>query len=139
MNKRFLLEPEVAGQLGSNTIINTKNGITIIEKLHYEFDGWLGDDILESTPCFICTDKLLKILEKSTLSGYEVDSCEVSKSTLFEDIYPKRELPAFYWIKITGSETDDFSLSKNGSLVVSEKSLSVLKQVKIANCDITEL
>ena len=53
--KLFVIEPEVAGEIGERTIyenydaITTKGERPIISHLHFVFMGWLGDDILEVT------------------------------------------------------------------------------------------
>ena len=138
MTKYFLLSPEVAGQLGKDTVIDTTVTPPLVEKLHYEFDGWLGDDILESFPCFICTEKLAIRLKKNNIKGYLLDGVTVSKSETFIEIYPDKELPSFYWLKIVGAKDDDLILSTNGSLLVSEKALSVFRQTNINYCDFEE-
>ncbi|APF85630.1 hypothetical protein HI806_01945 [Ralstonia solanacearum] len=51
----FFLEPEVAGALGENTVLDASTHPPRVEKLHFEFSGWLGDAILESFPCVIAT------------------------------------------------------------------------------------
>ena len=56
--KYYMIEPEVAGEIGENTIYDNYDEIInqkkkpIISHLHYIFDGWLGDELLEVTPCF---------------------------------------------------------------------------------------
>ncbi|CDX39985.1 hypothetical protein MPLSOD_40275 [Mesorhizobium sp. SOD10] len=47
----FYLEPEVSGGLGDDTVMDT--GVhppPVVARLHYEFDGWLGDVIVTSFP-----------------------------------------------------------------------------------------
>lgn len=50
-----MIEPEVAGSLGKEKKLDNSVFPPHIKKLHYEFDGRLGDDILESFPCYIVT------------------------------------------------------------------------------------
>ncbi len=50
--KYFVLEPEVAGQLGEQTVMDRSTHPPTIEKLHFVFDGWLGDDIVATFPSF---------------------------------------------------------------------------------------
>lgn len=45
--KFYSLEPEVAGSLGPGTVMDTAVHPPRVHKLHYESDGWSGDDILE--------------------------------------------------------------------------------------------
>ena len=61
------IEPEVAGGLGNETIIDKNYHPPIVKKLHYEFNGWLGDDILESFPCFIVSERLKNEIIKKNL------------------------------------------------------------------------
>ena len=42
----YVLEPEVAGGFGENTILTRTPGKSmLVHKLHYQFDGWLGDPL----------------------------------------------------------------------------------------------
>src|SRR3954454_10828086 len=59
----FALEPEVAGQLGDTTMLDTSVHPPVIQRLEYRFDGWLGDDLLESFPCFVVTERLANELK----------------------------------------------------------------------------
>ena len=84
--KLFVIEPEVAGEIGERTIyenydaITTKGERPIISHLHFVFMGWLGDDILEVTPCFLISEKLKQAIEKSELKGYKFQNIEISGS-----------------------------------------------------------
>jgi hypothetical protein len=154
--KLFELEPEVAGGFGKNTIITNIEKVRqkiekpIINHLHYEFYGWLGDDLLETTPCFIVTTSLLESIRNSDLDGYKFEDIEISKSDEFNQLYPKRILPKFKRIlpqgtvvvsenKIEQWSGDDFCLSQHSTLVVSERALNILRSKNIDHCDIREL
>ena len=100
---------------------------------------WLGDDLLESFPCFIAAEGLRKRLAQSGLSGCRFDAVEVSKSDLFEEIHPDRELPEFAWLRVVGRPAiDDFGLSSDHRLVVSQRALDVLKSFRLDHCDTEE-
>jgi len=137
--KYFLLKPEVAGGFGENTIIDHSVKPYKVIKLHYEFAGWLGDDLLETYPCFIGTTILIEKLNEFGFSGYLTDDVEISTSYEFRQFHPDMILPEFRWIKIYGiARKDDFGLSEEGSLVVSNRVLNILKTFKISQCDIVE-
>ena len=53
--KYYILEPEVAGGFGENTIMDPTSRPPRVTRFHYEFDGWLGDELLETVACFIAT------------------------------------------------------------------------------------
>jgi hypothetical protein len=132
----YALEPEVAGHLGDRAVVDRSVHPPVVQRLHYEFDGWLGDDLIESFPSFIATRGLRERLAESGLSGCQFDDVEVSKSDIFQEIHPDRELPEFAWLKVVGrAGMDDFGLSPDHRLVVSQRGLDVLKSFKLDHCD----
>lgn len=152
----YMLEPEVAGEIGENTIYDNFDDVRYrgaypkISKLHFIFSGWLGDEIIESTPCFIVSDELKRKIEKSELNGYKFQDVEISLSDEFMEIYPDRDMPEFKRLIPNGSvsvdgETynkwsgEDFNLSDKSYLVVSEKALDILNEHNIENCDLYKL
>lgn len=154
--KLYELEPEVAGGFGENTVVSNYDAVrskqerAVIAHLHYEFSGWLGDDILETTPCFIITESLACSIQKSDLKGYILDDVETSVTEEFKELYPEKVLPKFWRIIPQGTvevndkifrnwSGHDFCLSQKSVLVVSEKALAVLEKNKFDYCDVTEL
>lgn len=131
----FKLQPEVAGGLGARTIMDTTVHPPTVSVLEYEFDGWLGDDLLESFPCFILSERVKNLLQENDFTGYVFDNVIISKSDTFNEIYPDLELPDFYWLKIDGKAgVDDTGLSESNHLVVSEGFLKILLQFNLKNC-----
>ncbi|MQM26554.1 hypothetical protein [Glycomyces albidus] len=137
----YLLEPEVAGELGEDTVMDTSVHPPAVTRLQYVIQDWLGDEILESTPCFVVTEHLAGLIEAAGLSGYRLADAEV---VLGEDAEELAEgpidLPKWQWLQLTGTAgADDFGASANGSLVVSERALGVLRQGTLDNCDVEAL
>lgn len=149
----YLLEPEVAGGLGENTTFlddTYQNGVEKISHLHYDFYGWLGDELLESTPCFIVTEALAHTIQNSPLKGYLLDEVEITMSDEFKELYPNETLPNFKRLvplgKVFVEENDyrnwsheDFCLSQDLSFVVSATAFEVLKKHQLNYCDVFEL
>lgn len=135
-----IIEPEVAGSLGEKTEIDNSFFPPLIKNLHYEFDGWLGDDILESFPCYIMTEALRKAIEAESLTGIHFNEVLISKSETFLEIYPDRDLPNFFWAKINGEPyKDDFFITEKNGLAISERAYELIKQYNIAEAEIEEL
>ncbi|GGB42173.1 hypothetical protein [Fictibacillus barbaricus] len=152
----YFLEPEVSGGHGEQTIYGTeenvaKEGISgKIKFLHYEFEGWLGDDLLESTPAFIVSSNLENELKKSEFKDYKLEKCLITMSDVFMELYPNKEIPSFTrfiplgTVEVEGENFKNWSghhfcLSSKGELVVTKKALDFLKKFSIKHCDITSL
>ncbi|MEC8011037.1 MAG: hypothetical protein VX185_09760 [Pseudomonadota bacterium] len=134
------IEPEVSGEIGDNTIVDTFVHPPRVLKLHYQFDGWLGDDLLETFPCYIVSSSLAKKIELAQLTGFVLGDVEISKSKQFEELYPKKELPNFYWLKVIGKAgKDDFGISEDYRLIVSSKAINTLQKGKIEMADLEAL
>lgn len=131
MSNYYAVEPEVAGGWGESTVFTTVPGKgVVVQRLHYKFDGWLGDELLESSPCFIVSQRMADEIERAGLTGVQFDLVEVTVSEQFKQLYPDRGLPKFLWLKVEGSPgRDDFGITSGLKLVVSERALDVLKRV----------
>ncbi len=130
---RFIVSPEVAGELGADTVMDTSVHPPRVSRLHYELHGWLGDDLLESFPVFVVTDRLARALRGSDLSGWRLGPVQVTKSDEFEELHPDRELPGFFWLQVDGDGAADFALSADHRLEVSERALELLRRFQIDN------
>ncbi len=158
MSKLFLLGPEVAGGWGPHTVVSNRAELAAgtasfpnVTYLEYRFEGWLGDAILETTPCFIVTFSLADSLRKSDLTGFHFDYVEVSLSEDFENASPVAPLPEFERLLVTGRinlhpnkwfsdwSGDDICLSNAADLVVSERCLQVLQKHNLNYCSVKRL
>lgn len=146
--KYFILEPEVAGGIGKKTKILYENSkIKEVLFLDYEFEGWLGDDILTTHPCFIISESLCDIIKASDLKGYQLQKIDVSFSDFFLEVYNKNVLPNFIRllpfaindISLIDKMLLDFYLYKNTTLIVSEKALNTLKKLNLSNANILNI
>jgi hypothetical protein len=135
-----VVEPEVAGGWGPNTAADVSVHPPRVTRLHYELEEWLGDDILESFPCFIVSDRLARELMRSALSGFALAAVEVSTSPVFEELYPNRELPTFHWLKVSGQAAlDDFGLAADYRLVASQPAVEILSGFNIGHARLEPL
>jgi hypothetical protein len=137
--KTYLLEPEVAGRWGDGTVADTAVHPPIVERLEYVFDGWEGDDLLTSFPCYIVTERLGTALWKADLTGFVLDAVAVRRSERFQELHPDVELPRFLWLRVSGEPgKDDFALATDHRLAVSEQALAVLRRHALSDCLIEE-
>ena len=144
----FRLLPEVAGELGEKSIITYKNGmIESVQYLHYVLKGWLGDEVITQTPCFMISQRVLDELSQQGITGCKVEQMLVTISDEFQD--SDKELPSFVRLlpqgtiqvkdgKVTKWSGHDICLEDEVELVVSERAFNTIS--KYCNyCDIEEL
>ena len=133
------IEPEVAGGFGEDTKLDNTVHPPIVYQLHYEFQGWLLNDILETFPCFIVTENLKKAILEAALTGVDFDYVKVSASYEFKQLYPEAVLPTFNWMKIFGKAgQNDFGISDKLLLIISEKAYNLLSLFNISAADVQD-
>jgi hypothetical protein len=138
----YKVRPEVPASIGKNSIIERHPGVPMkITKLHLVFEGWLGSDIMETSPVFYVTERLKEGLSGSTFSGISEFSLieDVTKSDNFLELYPDKNLPKLFSIKITGvPHKDDFSIDK-GYLIISDRAKQFLTGFNLGDSEIEEV
>ena len=141
ITKYYKIYPEVPAGIGENSVINRIPGQPLeVIKMHLVFEGWLGSDLMKTSPVFYVTEKLKDALEKEDFSGISVfEKIEVTKSENFIELYPELELPNFFLMRIIGvAYKSDFGIDI-GKLVVSELALNFLKQFQFTQVEIEEI
>lgn len=125
----FVIKPEAPGGLGERTAISSRNPI-VVERLHIEFDDWLGSALLTSHPCFFVTEAARGAIETEGLSGVDFDEMEVTISEQYLGRRGSNPLPLFFWAKIIGAAgEDDFGIASGQGLVISEDALHLLQSL----------
>ena len=106
--------------------------------------------MLESTPCFIVSEKLKNALISSELKDFRLEECLISVSEEFQELYPDKELPNFWRLIPLGTVNYEngnysewsghqFCLTPRGDLILTEEVLSFLKPFTLKYCDISAL
>ena len=136
----FKIEPEVSVYMGEMTTYDKSTTPWEIKELHLEFEGWLGNDIVTSSPVFCISSNLKEGLESSSFSGViGFDTIKITKSENFLELYPNKKLPDFFLLRINGIyKKDDFSIH-DGDLIISEEVLKLLNKYNISEALIKQL
>ncbi|WP_125789402.1 hypothetical protein [Amycolatopsis sp. WAC 01375] len=139
MYHRF--EPEVAGGLGPGIDYDPRRGAEpLVGPLHYQFAGWLGDDIVTTSGYWIVTGRLADALRESPLTGYELGEVVVTTDEQFDMFYSHLGLPRD-WERLIPTGTveggEDFVLETVVDLLVSDAALELLGRFGIDDADIS--
>jgi hypothetical protein len=128
----FYIEPEVAGGIGDDTVLDTSVHPPLVSNLSYEFDTFPSDAILSGFPAYIVTDALKDSILQKGATGVDFDRTDVTTSATFDELkaqfHPDQYLPSFAWMKVSGQAgRDDFGIGSDNRLVVSERLLALLQ------------
>jgi len=137
----YKLNPQYCGVFGRKTLYGGEltDVPAVIYRLHGEFNIYPDDELVEISRQFLGSVELAGQIKaiQPRLTGLYVDDVTITPTLDFRRNYPGKELPILKWFKITGKATvDDFGMSKDYQLVVSDRTLGVLKP-KISNCQIS--
>jgi hypothetical protein len=136
----YIIEPEVSGGLGPNTVVDTSVFPPRVSKLEYMFDDCLGDSIIESFPYFFITEDASKDLIKHDVTGFKLAPASISMSPTFHELNANIDLPSFKWLKVHGVEgQDDFWIHKDNRLIVSHRALDILITHQLDHANIEPL
>jgi hypothetical protein len=141
MAAAYTLRPEVAGGFGPQSELDTSKHPPVVNRLHYEFAGWLGDDIVATFPSSIVTEELARAIANEGLTGVQFDDVIVTKDPQFERFFPDQAaaLPAWRWLRPVGKpRTSDFWQDDKGILYVSDRALNLLRKFHLENGRIGE-
>lgn len=134
----YLLEPEVAAGLGPRSEMERSDGRLVVTRLNYEFEDWLGDDLLGTFPCYMVTERLRDGLAASELTGFRFADVEVTVSGEFREWHPE-PLPRFAWLQVVGvAGQDDMWTTDEGRLYVNDRALAQLRTFSLDNCLVHE-
>jgi hypothetical protein len=127
MTKQYILEAEVPGGLGPRTLMERSSHPPRVDSLHFVFDGWLGDQLIESFPCYLVTPDLAEAFARAGVTGFELAEAEVETSEEFKELYPGRSIPPFKWLRVRGAPgKSDLYITSNNQLGGSQKVVDVI-------------
>jgi hypothetical protein len=137
----YKLNPQFCGVFGRKTLYagELTDIPPVIYRMHGEFNVYPDDELIEVSGQFlgiVTLGEMLKAMQPRA-TGLYVDEVTATTTFDFRRNYPGKELPNLKWFKITGKAgIDDFGLSKDHQLVVSDRVFKELRP-KISNCKIT--
>jgi hypothetical protein len=132
----YIIEPDVPGFLKETRRFVRENPSP--SEIDYVFECWPDDDILRAHSVILVSERLSKALLEANLSGFRLKSCIGSKGDQFEIASPGRgELPKYLWLDVVGRpKVDDFGISDQLMLVISQRALEVLQTFSIERSEI---
>jgi hypothetical protein len=98
-----------------------------VHVLHFVFDGWLGDQLVESFPCYLVTEHLAASFTAAGITGFEIAEAVVETSEEFKERHPDLSMPIFKWLQVVGvAGKSDLFINSDNRLTGSSLALDVV-------------
>lgn len=131
----FVLDPQVAGELGEGTDLDTSVHPPVVNKLEYVLDYPGTDDLIQSFPVFLASDQLVEALNAAEILGITWREATTTQGDFYDE-YPDADPINYQWL-VPGQPGDD-CWTEGGELVVSDRMMAVLRDARINDCEIEE-
>lgn len=134
------LGPEVPGRWGEQTQADVSVHPPVVTTLDVEFAGWLGDDLVETFPCYLVSHRLADALGATALTGFVLDDVVISLDPQFVRFFPDEAaaVTGWRWLRLIGTPFEsDFWADTTARLHVSDAALAVLRGFRLDHCQIT--
>ncbi len=123
----YYVDAEVPGWVSNFS--SQDDGETAVEPLHLIFEGWMGDDIVTTSPYWFVTERLANTLGSSNLTGFRLEQVLVSPGDQYA-LAAKHSLP-LDWMRLVPTGTlennDDIALVDTTELAVSGEVLAIFR------------
>jgi hypothetical protein len=132
------LRPDVAGELGEDTVMDVSVHPPKVSRLHYEFEDWDGDVLVTTFPCYLITADAMDHVITHDLTGASFTQALVTTTETLPELKPHVRLPKFVWLKVHGTPgVDDFGLEPPAKLIVSERALELLAGLGLPHAEVS--
>jgi len=134
----FYVDAEVPGGLAPGYTYDPEQRASSTGPLHLVFDGWMGDDLVTTSPFWFVSERLADALRASALTGFELEPATASTGEQYELITERALTPTWLRLIPVGSieAGDDFVFADGTDLLVSDAALEVLRSFHLEDADI---
>jgi hypothetical protein len=128
------LGPHVAGQLGDGTVLDPTTYPPGVRRVEYVLDGPDTDDLIESFPIFLVTERLARRLMNVGFTGFALGDASVAASREDHATYGDAPQPRFRWLRVTNVASADVWLDDEHRLCVSDRFMEELRVFDLGRC-----
>lgn len=137
----YVLDPLVAGELGEGTELDTSMHPPNVQRLEYVIDEPYEDDLIQSFPVYLVSERLARRLIDEALNGFVIDDATVLRSDAYgerfggEDGSPKD----YKWLRLVPHDAPDCQLNSELMLLVSDRMMAILREGSLRDCIVEEV
>jgi hypothetical protein len=114
----FVIEPLVAGELGSDTVLDPATHPPKVSAVEYVLDSPTTEDLIESFPVFLVSDELAEQLRGAGLDGFDLAPAQVVRSREYVEAYGNAPHKQYQWLRPRPADAADCWLDETYRLCV---------------------
>lgn len=134
------LDPEVAGNFGNSSELDTSVHPPRVRRLEYRVEGWLGDDLIQTFPVYLASPGLVDAMTRSGLTGFTDRGAGVVTVDPQVASAVDKKILDFHWIEIDGQqESDDLFITSEYLLGVSDRAWAIFDSFQLEQCDVEQV
>lgn len=136
----YRLEPQVAGELGPDTDLDTSTHPPKVKRLEYVLDQPESDELITSFPVFLVSEQLGSRIKKADLDGFKLAKASIGTSDNYRELYGKARHRDYRWLHVTGTAgRSDFWLDESFNLCVSDRAMAILEAGVLSECQVEKV
>lgn len=140
MTLPYRLDPQVAGELGDETVLDSSTHPPLVSQVDYVLDQPDADDLIQSFPIFLISTGLGSRLQDAGLTGFALAGALVRPSENYLAIYGAVPHPQYMWFQVIRADIEaDCWLDESLQLCVSDRMMRHLEAADLSDCLIEEL
>lgn len=129
------LDPQVAGELGDGTVLDSSTHPPMVSQVDYVLDQPDADDFIQSFPVFLVAVELGSRLEQAGLTGFNLLDLAVRPSDNYLAVYGDVPHPQYLWMQVTGApEQADCWLDTSFQICVSDRMMTIIEAAALSDC-----
>ena len=133
----YRLEPQVAGQLGESTELDPSRHPPTVTAVEYVLDSPDADDLIESFPVFLVSERLAARIGAAGLGGFRLEEARVRPSDEYLAGYGDVAHGQYRWLRIAKPQPGaDAWLDDAHRLCVSDRLMEVLRSHRLDRCGV---
>lgn len=136
----YILDPQVAGELGDGTVLDGSTHPPTVSKVDYVLDQPNADELIQSFPVFLVSAGLGTRLQQAGLSGFNLADVSVRPSDNYVALFGDAQHPQYLWMQVNGLPAGaDCWLDTSFQLCVSDRMMSIIETAVLSDCLVEEI
>ena len=136
----FRLDPQVAGELGGGTVLDSSTHPPKVTQVDFILDQPDADELIQSFPVFLVSEHLGARLQAASLTGFTLTGASVRPSENYLAAYGNTPHRRYKWMQVTGvAGQADCWLGETLQLCVSDPMMVSLRTARLTGCVVEAL